>query len=127
VSNLNRVQTLARLALATIRITVGTTALFAPRVFARRVEVDPDRHPAVIYFARLYGVRTIVIGTDLLLRDEAMRTLALRTGVVIHLSDAAAAAIAGARHQIPRRAAVKAMLLSSLNAGLAIVAQRGRR
>lgn len=125
--NSSRVPTLARLALATIRITVGSTALFVPRAFARSLEVDPDIHPAVIYVSRMFGIRTIFIGTDILVRDEALRTMALRTGVVIHLSDATAAAIAGARRQIPRSAAVRAMLLSSLNAGLAVVAHRGTR
>jgi hypothetical protein len=117
-------QTLARLALATIRLTVGTTALFAPRAFARHLDVDAGSDPAVIYVARLFGIRTIFIGTDILLRDEALRAQALRTGVVIHLSDATAAAIAALFGQIPRRAAVKAMILSSINAALAIIAQR---
>lgn len=120
----NNLQTPARLALAGIRLTVGTIALLAPRTFARQLEVDPNLHPAVIYVARMFGIRTIFIGADLLSRDEALRARALRTGVVIHVSDATAAGIAALRHQIPARAALRAMLLSSINAALAVLAQR---
>lgn len=119
------IQTIARFALAGIRLTVGSIALFAPRSFARQLEVDPATSPAVIYVARMFGIRTIFIGFDLLLRDPPLRALALRTGVIIHVSDATAAGIAALRHQIPPRAAIKAMLVSSLNAALAVIARRG--
>jgi hypothetical protein len=122
----SNLQTPARLALAAIRLTVGTTALFAPRMFARRLDVDPDAQPAILYVARMFGIRTIFIGADILVRDEALRNQALRAGVIIHISDATAAAIAGLRRQIPPRAAFMAMLLSSINATLAVIARRGK-
>jgi hypothetical protein len=122
----NKFRTSARLALAAIRLTVGTTALFAPKTFARRLEIDPDAQPAVLYIARMFGIRTIFIGADILVPDGALRNQALRAGVMIHMSDATAAAIAGLRRQLPPRAAMMAMLLSILNATLALIARRGR-
>lgn len=120
-----RAQKRARYILAAIRLVVGTTALLTPRRFARRLGVDPKEHPAVVYISRLFGVRTVFIGADLLLRDEPLQTLALRTGVVIHASDTMAALFAAVRGQLPRGAALRAALLSGLNTLLAVVALRG--
>jgi hypothetical protein len=120
-----RLQRGARYTLSAIRLTVGSTALLAPRTFARRLEVDTTRHPAIIYVLRLFGIRTVFIGTDLLLRDQSLQTLALRSGVVIHASDTMAALIAAASGQLPRGAALRAALLSGINTLLAIVALRG--
>jgi hypothetical protein len=120
-----RAQKCARYLLSAIRLTVGATALLAPRKFARRLDVDTREHPAIIYVLRLFGIRTVFIGADLLLRDQSLQTLALRTGVVIHASDTAAALIAAGRGQLPRGAALRAALLSGINTLLAIVALRG--
>src|SRR5215210_2332653 len=97
-----RARDYARIALATIRLFNGIGALFAPTRLARLLGVDPAANPAAIYVLRLFGIRTIVIGAELLLRDDAVRDRSLRIGVAIHASDAAAAVLAGLRGQLPR-------------------------
>jgi hypothetical protein len=116
----------ARYALAAIRLVNGGVALFTPELLAKRLGADPAVNGGVIYALRLFGVRTIVIGAELLvLRDEALDR-SLRKGVVIHASDTVAAAAAGAKGYLPPRTAVLTTLISTVNTGLAIAA-RGRR
>lgn len=120
-----RLQTSARYALSAIRLTVGITALLTPRTFSRRLGIDTRTTPGFIYLSRLFGIRTVFIGLDLLLRDGPVQALALRTGVVIHASDTTAALLAATFGQLPRGAALRAAGLSGINTLLAIVALRG--
>lgn len=112
----------ARMALACIRLVNGTAALVAPAGFARRLGIDPAAQPGSLYAFRLFGIRTIVIGAELLSSDQATRGRALRTGVLVHSVDATAALIAGATGRLPARAATTAVLVSTTNAFLAAVA-----
>jgi hypothetical protein len=73
---------------------------------------------------RPFGVRTILIGAQLLLRNDGLRAHSLRVAPVIHAVDAAAALIAGERGYLPLRAATTAALISTVNTGLAVVAQK---
>jgi hypothetical protein len=114
----------ARITLASIRLFNGVAALSVPATLARRLGVDPEANPAALYALRLFGVRTILIGAQLLLRDEGLRAHSLRVAPVIHALDATAALVAGERGQLPRRAATIAALISTVNTGLAIVAQK---
>ncbi len=109
----------ARIALAGIRIANGAAALLAPRLLTRRLRADD----AAVYPFRLFGIRTIVIGADLLLRDEEVRDHALRLALLIHASDAVSAVVAGARRQVPVRSAATAAAISSVNTALALVAR----
>jgi hypothetical protein len=113
----------ARIALASIRLFNGAAALFAPATLARRLGVDPEANRAALYVLRLFGVRTVLIGAQLLLRDEGVRSHSLRVAPVIHVLDAAAALIAGDRGHLPRRVATTAALISTVNTVLAVVAQ----
>jgi hypothetical protein len=70
----------------------------------------------------LFGVRTVLIGAQLLLRDDEVRAHSLRVAPAIHALDASAALIAGERGQLPRRAATTAAIISTVNTVLAIVA-----
>jgi hypothetical protein len=116
----------ARYTLAAIRLFNGGAALFAPEKLARRLGADPQANGAVIYVLRMFGVRTVVIGTELLvLRGEALDR-SLRKGVLIHATDTVAAAAAGAKGYLPPRTAALTTLISTVNTGLAIAA-RGRR
>jgi hypothetical protein len=118
----------ARLALAGIRLLNGAVALFAPGVLLRRLGLDPGANPGAYYAFRMFGVRTIFLGAELLLWGPAQRAHALRTAVPIHLSDTLSAAYGGLSRQLPARAAIPATLISALNLGLAILAQPpGRR
>ena len=112
----------ARITLAGIRLFNGVAALFVPATLARRLGVDPNANPAALYALRLFGVRTVLIGAQLLLRDGGVRAHSLRVAPAIHALDASAALIAGERGQLPRRAATTAAIISSVNTVLAIVA-----
>ena len=112
----------ARITLAGIRLFNGVAALFVPATLARQLGVDPDANPAALYALRLFGVRTVLIGAQLLLRDGGVRTHSLRVAPAIHALDASAALIAGERGQLPQRAATTAAIISTVNTVLAIVA-----
>jgi hypothetical protein len=109
----------ARLALATIRLVNGTLALLAPNTLLRRLGADPDVSKVAIYPTRMFGVRTIVLGVQLLI--DAPSPEADRFGVVIHATDAATAIAAGVRRQLPPRVAVMTAGISLTNTALALV------
>jgi len=112
----------ARITLAGIRLFNGVAALFMPATLARQLGVDPAANPAALYALRLFGVRTVLIGAQLLLRDDGVRAHSLRVAPAIHALDASAALIAGERGQLPRRAATTAAIVSTVNTVLAIIA-----
>ena len=112
----------ARITLAGIRLFNGVAALFVPATLARQLGVDPAANPAALYALRLFGVRTVLIGAQLLLRDGGVRAHSLRVAPAIHALDASAALIAGERGQLPRRAATTAAIISTVNTLLAMVA-----
>ena len=112
----------ARITLAGVRLFNGVAALFVPATLARQLGVDPAANPAALYALRLFGVRTVLIGAQLLLRDGGVRAHSLRVAPAIHALDASAALIAGERGQLPRRAATTAAIISTVNTVLAIVA-----
>lgn len=118
---------LARLTLGAIRLANGTGALLAPEAVGRRLGVDPAANPAAPYVTRLFGIRTVLLGYDLLRGDEATRRRALRVAPLIHATDTAAAVLAGVSGALPRRAALTAAAISSTNTVLALVAQRAMR
>ena len=112
-------------ALAVIRLVNGIVALFAPAWLARRLNVDPDKQPAMLYVFRMFGIRTVFIGADLWLNPEG-RARALRQGIVIHGSDTTAALIAFIFGQLPVRSALTAVAISSVNTALAVYATTHR-
>ena len=119
---IDRAHDYARITLACIRLFNGVAALFVPATLARQLGVDPAANPAALYALRLFGVRTVLIGAQLLLRDGGVRAHSLRVAPAIHALDASAALIAGERGQLPRRAATTAAIISTVNTVLAIVA-----
>jgi hypothetical protein len=119
----DRAHDYARITLAGIRLFNGVAALFVPTTLARRLGVDPEANPAALYALRLFGVRTVLIGAQLLLRDGGVRAHSLRVAPVIHALDATAALVAGNRGQLPRRTATTAAVISTVNTVLAVIAQ----
>ena len=111
----------ARILLAGIRLLNGAAALFAPTLLARQFGDTPNH--SVIYALRLFGVRTIIIGIELLVPDEESRAIALRYAIPIHASDTLSAALAGMQGQLPPRTAIMLTTLSGVNTTLAIIAQ----
>jgi hypothetical protein len=117
----------ARVTLATIRIVNGGTALCAPSVLTRRLGVEPGGNQAVEYAFRMFGIRTILIGIELLLPDGEVRTAAVRVAPVIHATDTVSAAVAGLTRQLPARSAAVATTISAVNTVLALTARAGER
>jgi hypothetical protein len=110
-----------------IRLFYGTTALFAPTTIARRLGVDPDANPAPIHPLRMFGIRTILIGAELLFQGPATRARSMRVAPLIHASDTASAVISGVRRELPPRVAILTTVVSGLNTVLAIVGQPRKR
>ena len=111
----------ARILLAGIRLFNGAVALFAPTLLARQFRDNP--HSAVIYVLRLFGVRTIIVGIELLVPDEQVRASALRYALPIHASDTLSAALAGLQGQLPPQVSILLTTISGVNTALAILAQ----
>lgn len=84
-------------------------------------------NPAPVYPLRMFGVRTVLLGTELLLpQDERERARAMRNGIVIHASDTLAAGLGGLRGQLPPRTAALLTGISAVNTALAIIGSSGR-
>ena len=111
----------ARILLAGIRLFNGAAALFTPKLLARQFGDSPNH--AVVYALRLFGVRTIIVGIELLAPDEELRASALRYAIPIHASDTLSAALAGIQGQLPSRTSMMLTAISGVNTALAIVAQ----
>jgi len=109
----------ARIALATIRLVNGTMALLAPEMMLRRLGADPAANRVAIYPLRMFGIRTVVLGVDLLVGGSMQQKG--RVGVVIHATDAASAITAGLRRQLPAQVAVVAAGISLTNTALAAI------
>jgi hypothetical protein len=113
----------ARRLLAGIRILNGTLALLAPARLARGLGADPAASPGLLYALRMFGVRTVVIGRDLMRGEPG----AVRAAPLVHASDTVAAALAAASGKVPRRTAVLITAISALNTLLALASRRRSR
>jgi hypothetical protein len=113
----------ARIALGVIRLVNGLAALLVPGLLARQVGVDPDQNPGITYAFRMFGVRTVLIGADLLLQTGQRRAESLRAAVLIHASDTLAALLATLSGHFPRRGRF-IVLISAINTLLALYASR---
>jgi hypothetical protein len=114
----------ARKTLAGIRLVNGTLGLFAPQILLRKLGTDPDVDPSGVYPFRMFGIRTILIGADLLILDGEQRRRATRLAVLIHASDTISAATAGLTGRLPRKAAIVTTIISAGNTALAVMANR---
>ncbi|EWM10058.1 hypothetical protein [Kutzneria sp. 744] len=114
---------LTRTALAGIRIFNGVVGLFAARRMAAQLGGELGEDKRFVDPARMFGVRTIVLGLDLLtLRaGDASARRVLSQAVLIHASDTAAAAYAGWRCELPAKAAKFTTAISAVNTALAVV------
>jgi len=115
----SRLGNVARILLAAIRCVNGAGALFAPRLLLRGLGADPAANPAALYAFRMFGVRTLIIGIQLLLGPGEVRRQALRIAPIIHASDVGAAVLAG----LPARSTRTAAVISLVNTVLALIAQ----
>src|SRR5919204_3533205 len=115
----------ARTLLACIRLINGGLALLAPGFLARRLGVDPDRQPAILYVFRMFGIRTVLIGADLLLQTDQQQADNVRRAVLIHASDTLAAGLAARTGRLPGAAGLTITLISAVNTLLALYARSG--
>jgi hypothetical protein len=125
----------ARIALATIRLVNGALALLAPGVMLRRFETGPAASPGAdpgrvaVYPLRMFGIRTVVLGIQLLASGAGPDGGSVRrqgqAGVVIHAADAASAISAGLRRQLPARVSAAAAGISMTNTALAWILATG--
>jgi hypothetical protein len=108
--------------LAVIRIVNGTLGLLAPHVLAARTSTDPDSTEPYYAF-RMFGIRTVVLGVDLLTLTGPAQQRARTQAVIIHASDTAAALLGGLRGDVPPKVAKTTVAISAVNTVLAVVAK----
>jgi hypothetical protein len=111
----------ARYVLAVIRIVNGAVALVAPSVIIKRFGENPGQSAAAIYGLRLFGVRTVLIGADLLTQRGQPLVHTASQAVVIHASDTVTAARLGISGRLRPRMAIPLTLISTINTVLAII------
>lgn len=117
--------TKARYALAVIRVVNGTAALVAPSIIVKRLGEAPGESAVAIYGLRLFGIRTVLIGVDLVTqRGSSLRHVA-RQAVVIHASDTMTVAGLTISGRLQPRMAVPLITISAINTVLATVACLG--
>lgn len=112
----------ARYALAAIRIANGLLALLAPSLIIKRFGEDPEKDAAAIYGLQLFGVRTVLIGADLITEHGQPLQHSINQAVIIHASDTLTAATLGTSGRLRPQMAVPITLISALNTALAIAA-----
>jgi hypothetical protein len=119
----------ARVLLALVRIANGTLGLVAPSVISRPLTEsdDLDAHKPAHYPFRLFGIRTVIIGAELLSRDAYVRERAVRVALPIHATDTVSAALGGLLGELPAKTAVRLAALSGTNTLLALLARRTLR
>ena len=122
-----RIGRIARYALAGIRIVNGSVALIAPSVIIRRFGESPANDNAAVYGLRMFGIRTVVIGVDLLALTDAPLRRALGQAIIIHASDTATAASLGFSGRVRRPWSIALTLISAANTGLAVTAYLAER
>jgi hypothetical protein len=117
-----RVRHWARIVLALIRLINGGAALAAPNVLGSRLGVDTETSPGFGYAFRLFGVRTVLLGVQLLLAPDGRSSAAVREAPLVHGADTAAAVVVMRRQELPPRGAKVAIVVSALNLVLALLA-----
>lgn len=119
----------ARIALGSARLVNGALALFVPDVLGRRLGVNTRSSPGFGYAFRLFGVRTVLLGIDLLRAGDGRADPVVRRALLVHPADTIAAAVVLRRAELPAKGARVAVAASALNVVLAVIANSvpGRR
>jgi hypothetical protein len=128
VSAIATIGTTARYALGGVRIIAGTTGLLAPAMIISRFgDGNPAANPAAIYGLRLFGIRTVLIGVDLIRLHGRDLDRALRAAPIIHASDTATVLALQRNKQLSPERARPLLLISGLNTVLAVTAYLAAR
>ncbi len=94
-----------------------------PGILARQVGIDPDANPGALYAFRMFGIRTVLLGAELLIQTGDRRAEALRRAPLIHASDTLAAFLASNSGNFPKRGRL-IVWISATNTLLAVIASR---
>lgn len=119
--------TTARKVLALIRIVNGAAGLLAPEKLLGRLGVDTAQDRSGTYPFRMFGIRTVIIGLELLMLRGAELRRAEKLAVLIHASDTVSAAVTAAHGDLPRKQGLVAIVISAINTALAVTAWKGGR
>ena len=118
----------ARIALGGVRIVAGTTGLLAPAMIISRFgDSNPSANPAAIYGLRLFGIRTVLLGADLMRLRGRDLDRALWAAPIIHATDTATVLTLQRNKQLSPERARPLALLSGLNTVLAVTAYLAAR
>ena len=109
--------------LAAIRLVNGTVALVAPGFLVRRTSAPPWT-TGPNYAFRMFGVRTVVLGTDLLLLTGEGQARVRDQAVLIHAADTVSAVVGALRGEQPARIARMTVGMSAVNTALAVLGRR---
>jgi hypothetical protein len=115
----------ARITLGVVRLTNGTLGLLVPRVLVGRIERGRSPSPAATYAFRMFGVRTILLGCDLLVREGPELRRSLDRAPLVHGSDTLTATLLTVGGHVPRRSGLLLVAVSATNTTLALLARRG--
>ena len=120
---LAKMGTVARYALGVVRVVNGALGLAAPALIIRRFgDEAPAGNPAAVYGLRLFGIRTLLIGVDLLGGRGAALDHAVRAAPIIHASDTATVLALQRSKQLAPELARPLALISGTNTVLALTA-----
>lgn len=122
----DKIHTIARGLLASIRLVNGAVGLLAPQLITRQLGTATGSTPGTHYVLRMFGVRTMLIAIDLMRPAGQVRDHAIRVAPIIHASDAIAATLAARTGRLPTRAARSIVAISSVNTVLALLMQPPR-
>jgi len=117
----------ARIALAVLRLTFGTLGLLAPQVLVRRIEGDDAKSPAAIYAFRLFGIRTILLGRELLVQKGPELRSSLNEAPLVHGSDTITATLLALGGRVPPRSGLSLVTVSAVNTALSLIARGATR
>jgi hypothetical protein len=107
--------------LAAIRLVNGGLGLIAPQILIRRLGTDPAAETSAFYPFRMFGVRTIVLGADLLTLRGAPLKRASILAIVIHAIDTVSAAWGGIQGEVSPRTSRITTAISGTNTLLALI------
>jgi hypothetical protein len=107
-------------AVATIRTVIGTSLLLVPRLTGRLLFFDVERNPALVYVARLFAVRNVVLGSTLLTTEGEERSRWVRVGAACDVVDAVSGIAAARRREISPATAVLVVGVALVAAALGI-------
>lgn len=114
----------ARYALGVIRTVNGAGTLLATRQFGKRLGVDVDAHPALYYAFRLFGIRTVYSGAELIFGRGQHLQNAVAIAPIFHVSDTITAVTALRKGHLPKKSAQVAVAISAVNVVLSLLAWR---